>query len=97
MIGVYARKATRPAAAARKREPETADAEPVNWDGVAVADGAVALCAYEMVPVEEAIAEVTGATVVGTTVMVEYITVGTQVARGRLEKLEGSIRVTYRW
>lgn len=60
-------KAATPARAATRTEPWTLEADPVNWVGVAVAAGAVALCAYEMVPVLEGLA----AEVVGRTVMVE--------------------------
>jgi len=60
-------KAARPAKAAMRTEPWRLEAAPVKADGVAVAAGAVALCAYEMVPVDDA----AGALVVGTTVTVE--------------------------
>jgi hypothetical protein len=57
-------KAARPAKAATTMEPWTLDAAPVYWVGVAVAAGAVTLCAYEMVPVDDgAAADVVGATV----------------------------------
>jgi hypothetical protein len=71
-------KAATPANAARMTEPCTLDADPVKVDGVAVAAGAVTLCAYEIVPVEEGAALVVAARV-GVTVWVTVKTVGTQV------------------
>ena len=70
------RKAATPATAATAKEPVTLDAAPVNWVGVAVADGEVTFLGTGI----EALAEGAGAgLVVGATVTVERMTVGTQV------------------